>query len=95
VADHSRRALDAIHRQHGVISAAQLEQLGVARRTRHRLEQTGILSRIHKSVYQLAGTKATTHQRCAGLCLAHPAVFVTGATAGRCTGCGGCRGRHR
>lgn len=86
MADLTTSALRTLERQHGAISIAQLSAAGVGRRTRQRLERRGVLERAYRCVYRLPAVARSLHQRCAMLCLAHPAVFVTGPTAGALLG---------
>ena len=79
-------ALELAIRQHGVITTEQLARCGVGRTTRTRLVQHRLLRHEFKSVFGLPGTRSSLEQRCAVLCLAHPSVFVTGATGGRLRG---------
>jgi hypothetical protein len=84
--DLTRQALEIAGRQHGVITTEQLAGARVAKRSRLQLEFNGVLHRQFKSVFVVAGHRATLEQRCVAVCLAHPSVFVTGATAGRLLG---------
>jgi hypothetical protein len=79
-------ALELALRQHGAITTRQLSDAGIGRRAALRLENDTVLRRVHKWVFVLAGAPRTLEQRCAEICLAHPSVFVTGATAGRLMG---------
>lgn len=82
MADLTAAALRLAGRQHGVISRSQLAEHGVSANTTRRLAATGRLIHDHKSVYRLPSDGRSIEQRCAALCLAHPATFVTGPTAG-------------
>ena len=57
-------------RQYGVVSTRQLRRLGLtADAIRHRCK-TGLLSRVHRGVYALAGVEATAYRRLAAALLA-------------------------
>ena len=71
---------------HGVITAAALRDAAVGRATISRLVDAGTFRRAAKGVYVVASAPRTVEQRCAVLCAAHPAGFVTGPTAGRLAG---------
>lgn len=75
-------ALRLAGRQHGAIARSQLAAHRVSPHTIRRLVGNGSLIRSTKSVCRLASAPRTLEQRCAELCLAHPAVYVTGPTAG-------------
>jgi hypothetical protein len=82
----TRGALEIAGRQHGVITTSQLTSASVDKRRRSQLERRGVLIGEFKSVYRVAGHRASLEQRCAAVCLAHPSSFVTGATGGRLLG---------
>ena len=67
---------------HGVITTSQLRGADVGRKTQLRLLDRGVLVNVHKGVFIVSSAPRTLHQRCAALCAAHPAGFVTGPTAG-------------
>jgi hypothetical protein len=67
---------------HNVITSARLTKCRVGDSTLHRLVRTGVLERRTRGVYVLGGSTATLEQRCAIVCAAHPAGFITGPTAG-------------
>jgi hypothetical protein len=71
---------------HDVITSAALHKAGVGRSTTARLVRDGVLRRSHKGVFVTASSRPTLEQRCAVLCAAHPAGFVTGPTAGSMLG---------
>jgi hypothetical protein len=71
---------------HGVITTRQLRAPGVGRKTQLRLLANGVLAARHKGVFLAASTPRSLAQRCAALCAAHPAGFVTGPTAGSLLG---------
>ena len=71
---------------HGVITAAALRDAAVGRATISRLVDAGTFRRPAKGVYVVASARRTVEQRCAVLCAAHPAGFVTGPTAGQLAG---------
>jgi hypothetical protein len=75
-------AMEWLADHHGVITSAVLRCSGVGRSTTDRLVRANMLRVAHKGVFVLAATKPTLEQRCVVLCLAHPAGFVTGPTAG-------------
>jgi len=86
MADLTAPALRLAITQHGVISMAQLVERGVSGNTTRRLVRTGRLIRAAKSVYRLPTDTRSLEQRCVELCLAHPAAFVTGPSAGTLMG---------
>ena len=67
---------------HGVITSTSLRGASVGRSTVTRLLESGTLRRAAKGVYVSTSAPRTVEQRCAVLCAAHPAGFVTGPTAG-------------
>ena len=79
-------ALQRFARQFGVASAATLEQDGVGANTRRRLVRVGLLESVHKGVYRVAAVADTIESKCLALCLAHPAGYISGPTAGRLSG---------
>ncbi len=86
MASLTSKALELAIRQHGAITADQLARCGVGRTTRVRLVEHGLLRHDLKCVFLIPGSRPSLEQRCAVLCLAHPSVFVTGATGGRLRG---------
>ncbi len=86
MADLTPAALRIARRQHGNITTTQLTRSGVSERTRVRLERAGVFERDFKAVYRLGSSRRSLQQRCAEICLAHPGVFITGATAGSLEG---------
>lgn len=76
-----------IRRQHGVISAGQLQSHGITRSQRRTLQASGLLTSIHQGVYLVATAERTIEARAVAACLAHPRLVVSGPTAGRLTGC--------
>lgn len=71
---------------HGVITIRELRAAGVGRKTQLRLIATGVLLAVFKGVFVVASARGSLPQRCAALCAAHPAGFVTGPTAGSLLG---------
>lgn len=71
---------------HGVITTRQLRRAGVGRKTQLRLIAAGVLVPAAKGVFTVASAASSLEQRCAALCAAHPAGFVTGPTAGSMLG---------
>jgi hypothetical protein len=86
MASLTSEALELAIRQHGLITTEQLARCGVGRTTRTGLVRQRLLHHEFKSVFRLPGPQSSLEQRCAVLCLAHPSVFVTGATGGRLRG---------
>ena len=71
---------------HGVITTSTLRMTGVGRTTQQRLLERSVLRPAFKGVFVVSSTPPTLEQRCAALCAAHPAGFVTGPTAGALLG---------
>lgn len=67
---------------HGVITAARLRRFGVRRRALARLIEDGVLSVVERGIYVATAVPTSLEQRCALVCAAHPAGFITGPTAG-------------
>ena len=86
MASLTSEALELAIRQHGLITTEQLARCGVGRTTRTGLVRQRLLHHEFKSVFRLPGPRSSLERRCAVLCLAHPSVFVTGATGGRLRG---------
>jgi very-short-patch-repair endonuclease len=66
--DHRINELAA--RQHSVVTAAQLRELGLSARTVDRRVQQGRLERVHQGVLRIGGSIATREQRALAACLA-------------------------
>jgi hypothetical protein len=79
------KAFAILRRQHGHVSVPQLADAGVGRNARRRLVESGAMVAVHRSVLRVSSAPRTLEGRCVGLCLAHPAGFVTGPTGGRLT----------
>ncbi|MFV0309995.1 MAG: type IV toxin-antitoxin system AbiEi family antitoxin domain-containing protein [Desertimonas sp.] len=75
-----------IRERHGVVTTAELARFGVRRSALGRFERVGLLRRVERGVFVLAGSPATLAQRCAVQCRAHPRGFITGPTAGALAG---------
>lgn len=58
-----QNAIELANRQHGVITAAQLQDLGVSRGVVRRFVGDGVLRRTSRGVYVLGGFPATWRQR--------------------------------
>lgn len=71
---------------HGVISTAQLRDLGVGRKATDRLCASAVLHRVTRGVFVSALASPTLEHRCRLLCCLHPDGFVTGPTAGMLAG---------
>lgn len=71
---------------HGVITTPTLRSTGVGRTTQQRLVEAHVLEAVFKGVFRVTSTPPTLQQRCATVCAAHPAGFVTGPTAGSLLG---------
>lgn len=71
-----------LHDHHGVATTAKLDDLGVGKAARRRLEHNGVLRRVERGTFVLVGAPSTLAQRCAIQCAAHPAGFITGPSAG-------------
>src|SRR5687768_10857073 len=57
-------------RQHGLVTTAQLDQLGFSRPRRRHLVDRGVLFRAHRGVYAVAGSKDTFEFRVMAAALA-------------------------
>ncbi|MBS1891164.1 MAG: AbiEi antitoxin N-terminal domain-containing protein [Actinobacteria bacterium] len=68
-------------RQYGVVSARQLEALGVARRTITRWAASGRLHRIHRGVYAVGHTSLSWEGYCMAAVLARPGSVASHKTA--------------
>ena len=71
---------------HGVITAARLQRCRVGRKTLLRLTNDGVLRLVQRGIYVAKFVPPTLEQRCAVLCAAHPAGFITGPTGGTFSG---------
>jgi very-short-patch-repair endonuclease len=71
---------------HGVITTKRLRCCLVGRRAVRSLVEAGVLRLVERGVFVLTSTPVSLEQRCAVLCAAHPAGFVTGPTAGTLAG---------
>ena len=76
-----------IRRQHGVISAEQLESHGESRSQLRTLRSVRLSTSIHQSVYIVATAEHTVEARAVAACLANPTFVISGPTAGRLTVC--------
>lgn len=54
---HDAALLRLAGRQHGLVTARQLASLGYTKDQIYRRSQTGVLFRVHRGVYAVAGTK--------------------------------------
>jgi very-short-patch-repair endonuclease len=81
--DLTPQAFAILRRQHGHASVAQLFEAGVGRNARRRLIEGGELVAVHRSVLRISSAPRTFESRCVAICLAHPAVFITGPSGGR------------
>ena len=81
--DLTAPAMALFRRYHGHATAAMLTEASVGRLRRARLVDDGVLTVVHERVFRIASAPDTTEARCAALCLAYPAGFITGPTAGR------------
>ncbi len=79
-------SLGILHRQLGVISAAQLRNTGVSDRSRRRLLATGVIEPAGRSVYRVPDIPLTFQSRLVMLSLQHRRGFITGPTAGGLVG---------
>lgn len=80
----------AIHRlfstQHGVASVDQLLAAGCTRRQLKRLEEAGAIIAGLRRTYRSPSVPFDELARCATVCLANPALTISGPTAGRLWG---------
>jgi hypothetical protein len=67
---------------HGVITAHRLRLCKVGRKAIVRLLDDGVLRVIERGIFVATSVPTSLEQRCALLCAAHPAGFITGPTAG-------------
>jgi len=72
--------------RHGVATTRDLTIFGIRRSALERFERVGLLHRVERGVFVLAGSPATLAQRCAIQCCTHPRGFVTGPTCGAMDG---------
>jgi hypothetical protein len=81
------RLTPAAHRlfatQHGVAGVDQLVAAGLSTRQIKRLEADGSLIGVLRGAYRTPSVELDEFGRCAAVCLARPAVAVSGPTAGR------------
>ena len=84
--DLTPKAFAILRRQHGHASVSQLSEAGVSRNARRRLVEGGELASVHRSVLRINSAPRTFESRCVAICLAHPAAFITGPSAGRLVG---------
>ncbi len=73
-------------RQHGVASVDQLLAAGYSRRQIKRLEAAGAITAALRNTYRSPSVPDDEFSRCAVVCLANPALVVSGPTAGRLWG---------
>jgi hypothetical protein len=67
---------------HGVITTERLRICRVGRKAMMRLLVDGALRAVERGIYVSTTVPTSLEQRCALLCAAHPAGFITGPTAG-------------
>jgi predicted transcriptional regulator of viral defense system/very-short-patch-repair endonuclease len=72
---------DLARRQHGVVSAQQMLEIGYARATIGVWGQAGKLHRIHRGVYAVGHTSLTWEGRCMAAVLANSPAFASHRTA--------------
>jgi hypothetical protein len=84
--DLTSPAMAVFRRYHGHATAAMLTDASVGRLRRARLVEEGVLTLVHERVFRIASTPDTIEARCAALCLAYPAGFITSTTSGRLLG---------
>ena len=78
-----RAAHEVIRQQHGVIASAQLQALGLTRRQIESLVERGDLRSGLRGVLRSPSAPVDELSRCSEVCLARPAVVISGPTAGR------------
>ncbi len=83
MSDLTPNALALLRAQHGHATTAQLDRAGLHRRARLRLIELEILKPVYKSVVRIDSAPETLESRCAAVCLAHLAGFITGPTGGK------------
>ena len=81
--DLTPRAYAILRRQHGHVSVGQLTAAGVTRNARQRLVDGQALVEVHRGVLRVSSAPVTFEGHCVALCLAHPAGFISGPSAGR------------
>jgi predicted transcriptional regulator of viral defense system/very-short-patch-repair endonuclease len=82
VRTHRERELAELAReQHGVVSARQLEAMGVPRRTVTHWVDAGRLHRLHRGVYAVGHTSLTWDGHCMAAVLARPGAVASHKTA--------------
>jgi hypothetical protein len=82
VRTHPERALaELAERQHGVVTARQMEALGFARRTITRWAQSGRLHRLHRGVYAVGHMAIGREARILAAVLARPGAVASHRTA--------------
>ena len=84
--DLTPKAYAILRRQHGHVSVRQLTAAGVTRNARQRLVEGQALVAVHRGVLRVSSAPVTFEGHCVALCLAHPAGFITGPSAGRLLG---------
>lgn len=77
---------DYFARQHGVVSVAQLHDVGVTRRQIEVLERNGTIINVCRGTYRSPSVPVDELTRCAAICLARMNVVISGPTAGRLWG---------
>lgn len=78
-----RTMLDIARRQHGLVTAADLQRTGYTGRARTEAIESGMLVRLHRGVYRLGSHAETFEQRSVAALLAAPDAVLAGPTAGR------------
>lgn len=79
----TRGALDWMHGHQGAITLAALEAAGINRYQCRRLVDQKVLERVLDGVYVLGGSPITELTRNVAVCLARPALVISGPSAGR------------
>jgi very-short-patch-repair endonuclease len=69
-----------------LLSVGDLDRSAVSARARSGALDSGLLSKVHRSVYRLTSHAETFEQRCVAACLAAPHAALSGPSAGRLMG---------
>ena len=77
---------DLAHHQHGVVSVAQLRDLGITESACRNLVQLGILGRARRGVYRLSGHVGNWHSSLMTACLSATGVLASHRSATRLWG---------
>lgn len=74
---------DYLAAHHGIVNTDTLMQFGFGEDRIRSLVDAGMFVRVHRQVLRIRSTPASFLGRCRAACAAHPALVITGVSAGR------------